>query len=1012
MSKYIITIFLLYYQISFSQKTYWQQTVNFNINVSLNDSLHALTGDLEITYINNSPNKLDTIFFHCWPNAFSNNRTDFCKQKLEAGNSTFYYTEDINKGYLNNLDFYVNLKAAKYYAVDESKEIIALILNNSLLPGDSCKIATPFYTKIPYTFSRLGHVKQQYCITQWFPKPAVYDASGWHTMTYLDQGEFYSEFGNYKVNITLPENYVVAATGLLVSKQEIDWLNERVIGDSLKTIKDKEVAKSSLKTKTINYEANNVHDFAWFADKEFKVMKGIVKLNTGRLITTWSFFQPSEYYVWKNSIKYINNSVKFYSENVGEYLHGQCTAVCAALTAGGGMEYPMITVIGKTNKANELEKVIAHEVGHNWFQGMLGSNERRYPWMDEGINSYYDSRYTKEAAYNKSVGDNLGLDLEIKALNKSLEPKMGPNYTLNYLGYLYTARRNQDQASGISSEEYLPINYFADVYGKVPLSFNYLEEYLGRPEFDRLMKLYFDRWKLKHPYPNDIRDVFQENTITQNLDWFWQDLVNSNFKMDYKIKKVNAKNEVIGSTLFSKITIVNKGGFRSPYCISGMKGDSIIKTIYYGGFLGEMDVLFPSGNYDKFRIDANGKMAEINKENNTYRTKGIFRKIEPIQFKLLGGFENPFKNKLYIFPAIGANRLDRLLLGMAFYNNLLPNKKLEYIIAPLYSLGTNSILINGKITYTQNTDGKISKFVYQISNKNFSDKKYLENINNYNLIKPRLEVHLKKKYILSTINKYFFAEHFAIKNSLYNLPDKLRGHTQIGYSFIDKNILVPQNIELKAQWLNNYGAGNSNIKLLGVYKQGIRLNRSNIINMQLFVGKLFTNGELSDYPLSMSSFRGSNDYLYDDVYFSRMDQSEPYNLLSQQINNYEGGFKSLSYQQTNNNGISHNFLTSFYADIKIPIPLPLKLYGSVGYSKNKTKYFNTSLLTYESGISFFIPKFIEINFPIYVSQDWRNAINNSDLNLLSPWNKYLKRISFSLNLKNANPLELIHNANF
>ena len=211
---------------SFSQQSYFQQTVNYNIKVSLVDTSNELNAFETIDYYNNSSFELHEIYFHLWPNAYKNDKTAWAKQQVENGSTKFYYSKESDRGYIDQLDFRVNGQNITWKLDTNNIDICVLTLNTPLAPGDHVSITTPFHVKIPYSFSRLGHVGQSYQITQWYPKPAVFDKYGWHAIPYLDQGEFYSEFGTFDVFITLPKNYVVGATGDLVDgEQESIWLD-------------------------------------------------------------------------------------------------------------------------------------------------------------------------------------------------------------------------------------------------------------------------------------------------------------------------------------------------------------------------------------------------------------------------------------------------------------------------------------------------------------------------------------------------------------------------------------------------------------------------------------------------------------------------------------------------------------------------------------------------------------------------------------------------------------------
>ncbi|MCH8330282.1 MAG: M1 family metallopeptidase, partial [Bacteroidetes bacterium] len=420
------------------ENAYWQQEVNYSIQVTLNDSLHELNAYLEIEYINNSPDTLKYIWFHLWPNAYKDHSTAFAKQLLDNGQTDFYFSKSSQRGYIDKLEFKVDDINVNWEIDPDNIDICKIILIDPIKPGGEIVITTPFHVKIPETFSRLGHEGQSYQISQWYPKPAVYDHKGWHPIPYLDQGEFYSEFGSFDVKLTLPDNYVVGATGDLQTASEIEWLNEKaeqtastIIFSNIQTH-----PPSSRTTKTLHYKQDNIHDFAWFADKRYHVLKDeVVFKRSKKKVTTWAMFTNQNPQLWKGSMEHIKGAIKFYSKEVGEYPYNQVTVVQGALSASGGMEYPTITVISGIKDNPSLERVIVHEVGHNWFYGILGSNERLHPWMDEGINSYYEARYTKEKHFTRTF---LG-KIDSGSLGKFLDFKDYPLRTETELFYLFIA---------------------------------------------------------------------------------------------------------------------------------------------------------------------------------------------------------------------------------------------------------------------------------------------------------------------------------------------------------------------------------------------------------------------------------------------------------------------------------------------------------------------------------------------------------------------------------------------
>jgi len=249
----------------FGQQPYFQQEVNVEIDVTLNDDLHQLTGQIQMEYINHSPDILDFIYMHHWPNAYSSAETPLARQLVQTGQFHFQFSGTENQGAIYDLDYRLNGVQASCNYSETPGDYCRIDLPAPLLPGDTLFIETPFAVDIPGAeVSRFGHDGQAYYITQWYPKPAVYDSDGWHPMSYLSMGEFYSEFGNYAVEITLPANYVVLATGELKNSGERQWLME-LDAKTRSTQKFSDVMvhpPSDSRMKTLRFEQDQIHDFA------------------------------------------------------------------------------------------------------------------------------------------------------------------------------------------------------------------------------------------------------------------------------------------------------------------------------------------------------------------------------------------------------------------------------------------------------------------------------------------------------------------------------------------------------------------------------------------------------------------------------------------------------------------------------------------------------------------------------------------------------------------------------
>lgn len=502
---------------SLAQTAYWQQEVNYTISVALNDKTNSLKGHISFEYINHSPDTLSFIFVHLWPNAYKNETTALATQ-LMADKENKQKLNNAQRGFIDSLMFTVDGNTAAIEDNEQNIDVVKLKLSSPLLPGKTIVIATPFYVKFPSYFSRSGYDQQQYMVCQWYPKPAVYDRKGWHAFPYLDQGEFYSEFGSFKVSITVPSAYVVGATGTLQTQDEL--AKYKAIGaqnyKNKKTVSNYKPA-NQVETKTLEFVAQHVHDFAWFADKDFVIQYDTLALPSGNVVDVFSYYQPNGNKEWNNSVSFIEDAVTHYSKWIGEYPYPTVAAVEGPKNlSSGGMEYPMITLITSPDAKKEgLDAVIAHEVGHNWFYGVLASNEREHPWMDEGLNTYFQFRYEAEKYRSNSVfGTSLPAEVKKLEADEFLARIM---YALNALPAKPAIETHS--TSFTNKDEYGIV-----VYLKTAIWMSILEASLGKENFLNGVKEYYSDWKFRHPYPEDLK-ISLEKGSKQDLGSLF-DLIN------------------------------------------------------------------------------------------------------------------------------------------------------------------------------------------------------------------------------------------------------------------------------------------------------------------------------------------------------------------------------------------------------------------------------------------------------------------------------------------------------
>lgn len=1010
--KFFILAFLLVANLPLHAQTerpYFQQRVDYNINVTLDDNKHVLQGVISINYVNNSPDPLSTLVFHLWPNAYKNTGTAFAKQKLENGDTEFHYSKEEDRGYIDGLKFTVNNIPIEHRLDSVNIDIAYLDLQRTLQPGDSVTIVTPFLVKIPKSVSRLGHVGKSYQITQWYPKPAVYDRDGWHPMPYLDQGEFYSEFGNFEVSITLPANYVVAASGDLQDQAEINWLTEKAAMTAKAAtpmpVKRKPVFPASDNTqKTLHYKLQNAHDFAWFADPRYYVSKdSLVLERTGRTVTTWTMYTDTDWDLWKKSNQYLQNAIKHYSNYLADYPYNTATAVEGALSAGAGMEYPTITIIGSSTDDRSLETVIVHEVGHFWLYGSLGTNERIYPWMDEGINSFYENRYfedfhpgAKWLQRPKFVAK--AFDLE--------------DYERNYVSqlmYLFTATKNQSQALGLPADEYTSTNYGTVVYGKGALAMQHLRGYLGDSIFDMAMLEYAQRWQFKHPSPNDLRKILERNS-GKDLSWFFDELLSTSVPVDYAITKVKKPKDY---DHFVYVSVKNRTGVATPFSITGMRKGEAIRTVWYDGTGTDTTVHFPAGDFDMYRLDGEEDMVEYNRSNNSYRKNGMLHKAEPVKFQFLGSLDHPYKNQLFLSPFVGWNNYDKTIVGFAFYNHSLPFKKLEFELVPTFGTASGAITGTSRIYYNYMPHrGKLERVRFGVTGKRFS---YLLNPEplQWNKIEPQVLLELKPKTPRSPIRlslnlrsaniiqQYLFGGetksiHYYVNEARFTFANKRRLHPFNASVQMQQGELF-MNISAKASFRIHY------------------MKAKEHVDINIFVGGFLYNNKAANdirpphpvFQLSGTTGGGNekllmfqDDYMFDHHFLDR-NGFDPY--LSHQVVTKDGGFRSMT-----NIGDTKKFLATVTTDVTMPGPIPISLFAGFGAYVFTSNGEDKIEPVAELGISVVvIEDVLEFNMPLVTT---KNIKQNQETAL--GLDKFYEKFTFTLNLAKVDPFKTIRNFKF
>ncbi len=938
---FLLSIFFLG---GYSQDSYFQQRVDYQIDVKLLDEEKMLLGFEKLIYTNNSPDTLYYIYFHLWPNAYSDRNTPLARQMAGMMQGQLHFNFKEVYGFVDSLNFKINGTEAKTEYVDKYGEICKVYLPEPLPPHSSVEISTPFRVKIPKLISRMGYTNLGFEISQWYPKPAVYDKYGWHTFPYLNQGEFYSEFGSFDVRITLPSDYVVAATGRLMTKAEKQWLEQLALAN----VQGKDLDYPTKQpVKTVRFYQDSIHDFAFFTSKYYYADFDTLQFKD-RTVRIEAFFFGKNL-EWNSATKYVKNAVRYYSARVGEYPYPVCTAVEGSLKAGGGMEYPTITVVSSSN----IESVILHEVGHNWFYGILGFNEREYPFLDEGINSYYDHRWSEELGKPSVLAGGFML------------PEM--NIPLDYLMYQIPANFDFDQPLDLKATDYDFLSYSIVVYNKTALAFRYLRNYLGN-DFDTIMHKFYETWKFKHPYPDDLENFFKTHS-QKDVSWFFDYTVKTNGKIDYNIKY-----------RFGKILLKNKGDYLAPvnFKIFTDSGDTTVWLLpsKKKTKLPIADYIEPDekGKYrfEKIMIDPDFSTLEYYRFNDFYSKSGFFHNFchKKDKFKLFPKKLDYYNCYVRITPVAYLSTDYHWRLGLNLTNSSFLRRKFSYSFMPIYAFGekkwTGSLNLSWRKQPFKGFAGRkfniyLDRFLYYDSDTTsyFPNPFRLMNLSyTFNLQNPKA-------------NDLFFKK---LRLGLTFVSPTRRAILNIRYSMLKKSLFRPASFTVNTDFFDNTYVFWSEFTYKIHYD---KLSRG--LKIRLFLGS----------NVSPTGMIYTDDYALRHYFFDPL--IEPENMYS------NSGLAGLYKHQfvDNYGGITFLYPSKRYdfvyaVNLKSAIPkVPfVRIYGNVAFSADLRdatwfKVLNFQEPLWETGLMIsLIPGWVDIYFPLYGSKilmDYNNSLNSNML---------------------------------
>jgi len=587
---------------------YWQQEVEYEMMVDMNAEKHQYQGEQKLVYHNNSPDTLHKVFYHLYFNAFQPG------SQMDVRSRTIKDPDDrvgdrISK--LSEVEIgYIKVDQLLQDGENVQREVVGTVLevdlSEPILPGEKSTFNMKFNAQVPLQIRRSGRDNEEgieFSMTQWYPKIAEYDYQGWHADPYIAR-EFHSVWSSFDVKIRTDKDYTIGATGYLQNPEEIGhgYTDEKV--------------KPKGEKLTWHFKASKVLDFTWGADPDY--VHDTLEMDNGTIL---HFFYQDKINNKENKGTPIEENwqklqaktkalFEYYNEHIGEYPYDQYSVIQGG---DGGMEYPMCTLITGERNFESLVGVTAHEAAHSWFQHLLATNETKHEWMDEGFTTY------------------ISVLAEDKVLEQNKEFPLERAYSV----YRQLATSGVEQPQTTHADRYrYNFAYGASAYSKGAVFLSQLGYIIGKENLDRTLKRYYEKWKFRHPTPNDFIRV-AEKISGAELSWYLDEWTKTTNTVDYGIKDIQV--DVQGrQTIITleriglmpmpiEVEVTLENGSKEMYYLplrimrwekSGMDN---VEDDWAWAFP-TYELTLPVANYavQKVEIDPSGKMADVNLDNNIY----------------------------------------------------------------------------------------------------------------------------------------------------------------------------------------------------------------------------------------------------------------------------------------------------------------------------------------------------------------------------------------------------------
>ena len=904
--KKSVTLFIFCFFIavfSFAQQN------SIAIKSTLNVDKDELLVQQEIIFYNTSDSTLTNIYLHNWANSFRDRKTPLSKRFIKDYKKNLYFSTEKDLGRTTIKNLTINHETTDFIEVENKADILKIPLLKSLKPNDSAQISITYIVKIPNAkFTNYGKTKEGYHLRFWYITPAVYN-NDWQLMSNLNIDDLYESGTDFTIEINIPKEYILESNlyqyktaketvtnYYLVGKNKTDIIIGINKNKQLKTFKTK---KTTVYTNVLNDDIDD-----------------------------------------KTTIDILSRELLFIEKYLGKYPHKEI--YIDKITQSKDPVYGLSQLpnfLRPFSDSFKWDVTMFKALSRKYIENTLLLNKRKDYWFLDGLQNYLMLEYIQEFYPDTKLLGNLSDKWFIKNFHISKQ-----NFNDKYpIVYQFISRKFLDQALVTSADSLSNFNRkIANKY-KSGLGFRYLKGFLGDSILNSSIKEFYQKNQTKIVASSEFQRILSSKT-EKDIDWFFNDYIKTNKKIDYTIDHVNVKKDSV------EITIKNKRNITTPVLLYGLKDKEIKYKKWFTNIKTSKTVTIPKRDFNKVSLNYENIYPELNTLDNWASLENkIFNK--PLKFTLVKDIQNPYYTQVFYQPEVSYNFYNGLILGVKLHNKPLIKRNFEFKLSPSYATKSNTVIGNFSILYNQYFERtKIQKIMYGVAGQTLD---YAPNLS-YTSLVPYANIVFKRKSLRDATSEFITAKLVHIDKEIAATEIRTDQDNysvfSLSYNYINPDIIQEFRYNFSLEVADKFSKAAVDLRYRSLSTSDTQLD------FRFFAGAFFNNKTEGDY-FSFGLDR-ANDYLFQLNYIGR---SEDTGFFSQQYIIAEGGFKSVLPTR-----FANQYMFAFNSSFGLW--KWMELYSDVAFLKNKN---NPIYFGYDNGVRFnFVHNILEVYFPLYSNNGW------------------------------------------